>query len=117
MSHSTKPGMSFSLGTNHLHGVARFDAIRTDTLVSLVAGWGDVDTRDDVIAALDELAAVVQGIRREGELDAALEQVEDVASMDTAHIEVPIPDVRRLLAELSGVERVLSRFNPERRSA
>jgi hypothetical protein len=117
MNKSTKPGLSFSLGANHLHGVARFDQIRSDTLVSLVAGWGDTDTRDDVIAALDELASVVQGIRREGELDAALAQVEDVASMDTAHVEVPSPDVRRLLAELGEVERVLSRFNPERRTA
>jgi hypothetical protein len=44
-------------------------------------------------------------------LDAAVEQVEDVASMDTAQVEVPIPDVRRLLAELVEVERVTSRFN------
>lgn len=115
MNHSTKPGMSISLGSNQLHGVLRVDAIRADTLVSLVAGWGDDDTRDDVIAALDELAAVVQGIRREGELDAALDQVEDVASLDTAHIEVQIPDVHRLLAEATEVDRVLSRFNPERR--
>lgn len=111
MNHSSKPQQSFSLGAHHLHGVARFDAIRSDTLVELVAGWADDDTRDDVIAALDELAAVVQGIRREGELDAAIEQVEDVASMDTARVEVPIPDVRRLLAELTEVERVTSRFN------
>jgi len=111
MNNFLKPGMSFSLGSNHLHGVLRVDQIRTDTLVELVAKWADDDTRDDVIAALDELAAVVQGIRREGELDAALEQVEDVASMDTAQIEIQIPDVRRLLAELVEVERVTSRFN------
>lgn len=115
MNHSSKPPLSIALGANHLHGVLRVDQIRTDTLVSLVAGWADDDTRDDVIAALDELAAVVQGIRREGELDAALEQVEDVASMDTAQVEVPMPDMRRLLAEATEVDRVLSRFNPERR--
>jgi len=114
MNHSSKPQQSFSLGANHLHGVARFDAIRTDTLVSLVAKWGDPDTRDQVLDALDELAAVVNSARREGELDAALEEVEDVAGMDTAQVEVPIPDVRRLLAELVEVERVLSRFNPQR---
>jgi hypothetical protein len=114
MNHSSKPQQSFHLGANHLHGVLRVDQIRTDTLVELVAKWADDDTRDDVIAALDELAAVVRGVRREGELDAAVEQVEDVASMDTAHIEVPIPDVRRLLAELVEVERTLSRFNPQR---
>ena len=110
MSHSTNPPLSFEVGANHLHGVLRVDQIRTDTLTQLVAGWGDDDVRDDVIAALDELADVVRGIRREGELDAAIEQVEDVASMDTAQVEVDIPNVRRLLAELVAVERVTSRF-------
>jgi hypothetical protein len=113
MNHSSKPQQSFSLGANHLHALLRVDQIRTDTLVSLVAGWADPDTRDDVIAALDELAAVVSGVAREGELDAAVEQVEDVAGMETAQVEVQIPDVRRLLAELTAVERVTSRFNPQ----
>lgn len=110
MNHSSKPQQSFHLGANHLHGVLRVDQIRTDTLMALVAGWADPDTRDDVIAALDELAAVVTGVAREGELDAAVEQVEDAASMDTAQVEVSMPDVRRLLAELSEVAERLSRF-------
>lgn len=110
MNHSKKPGMSFSLGVNHLHGVLRVDQIRTDTLIQLVQHWADPDSRDDVIDALDALAAVVQGIAREGELDAALEQVEDVAGMETAQVEVSIPDARRMHAELTEVERVLSRF-------
>lgn len=110
MNHSSKPGMSFSLGSNRLHGVARFDGIRTDTLVQLVQHWADPASRDDIIDALDELAAVVSSVAREGELDAAIEQVEDVAGMDTAQIEVNAFDVRRLLAELTAVERVTSRF-------
>jgi hypothetical protein len=110
MNHSSKPQQSFHLGANHLHGVARFDQIRTDTLMQLVASWGDPDARDEIIAALDELAEIVTHARREGELDAALEQVEDSAGMETAQVEVSIPDVRRLLAELSEVDRVLSRF-------
>jgi hypothetical protein len=114
MNHSSKPGLSFHLGANHLHGVLRVDAIRNDTLMALVAGWGDPDTRDQVLDALDELAAVVQGVAREGELDAALEEVEDVASMDTAQVEVPMRDMHRLTAEAGEVDRVLSRFNPGR---
>ena len=110
MNHSSKPPLSFSLGANGLHGVLRVDQIRTDDLVQLVAGWDDEDTRDDVIAALDELAAVVGSVAREGELDAAIEQVEDVAGMDTAQVEVRMSDVRRLLAELGEVARVLFRF-------
>jgi hypothetical protein len=114
---STKPPLSVELGADHLHAVLRVDQIRTETLVQLVQHWADPESRDDVIAALDELAAVMQGPRREGELDAALEQIEDVAAMDTAQVEVSIPDTRRLHAELTAADRVLSRFNPERRTA
>jgi len=113
MNHSSKPQQSFSLGANHLYGVLRVDQIRTDTLVSLVTHWADPDARDEVIAALDELAVVVGSPRREGELDAALEHVEDTAGMETAQVEVSMPDVRRLLAELTGVVRRLNRFNPK----
>lgn len=111
MNHSTNPPLSVTLGANHLHGVLRADQLRTDTLMQLVQHWvSDEQSRDDVIDALDELAAVVASVAREGELDAAVEQVEDVAGMDTAHIEVNAFDVRRLLAELTAVERVTSRF-------
>ncbi|MEJ8671923.1 hypothetical protein WKI71_36835 [Streptomyces sp. MS1.AVA.1] len=110
MIHSNKPELSFEVGANHLHGVLRADQIRRDTLMQLVATWGDPDARDEILDALDELAAVVSGVSREGELDAALEQVEDVASMDTAHTEVGSHDMRRLLAEATEVERVTSRF-------
>lgn len=112
MNHSSKPGMSFSLGVSHLHGLGRFDQIRTDTLVQLVQHWqGDPQSREDVIDALDELAAIVSGVAREGELDAAVEQVEDVSAMDTAHVEVGMHDMRRLRDELEAVERVTSRFS------
>jgi len=114
MIHSQKPDLSFEVGANHLHAVLRVDAIRTDTLVQLVQHWADPTARDEILDALDELAAVVHGIAREGELDAAIEQVEDVASMDTAQVEVSIPDTRRLLAELTAVARRVLRFNPKR---
>lgn len=110
MNKSTKPGLSFDLGANHLHGVLRVDQIRTDTLVQLVAKWTEDDVRDEVIAALDELAEIVHSVAREGELDAAIEQIDDVAGMETAQVEVDAFDVRRLLAELGAVERVTSRF-------
>ena len=111
MNHSSKPPLSVELGANHLHAVLRVDQIRTDTLVQLVQHWGsDPESREQVIAALDELAEVVGSVAREGELDAAVAQVEDVAAMDSAQVEVGAHDVRRLLGELSVVERVTSRF-------
>lgn len=109
---STNPPLSFELRDDHLKGYLRVDQIRTDTLVSLVAGWADPDTRDDVIETLDQLAAVVQGVRGEGELDAAIEEIEGAASMDTARIEFMPKTSRRLVEELAEVARVLNRFNP-----
>ena len=110
MIHSSKPGMSFEVGANHLHGILRVDQIRTDTLVQLVQHWSNPDDRDAIITALDELSDVVHGVAREGELDAAVEQVEDVAAMDTAQVEVSMADVRRLLGELTAVARRVLRF-------
>lgn len=110
MIHSNKPDLSFEVGANHLHGVLRADKIRTDALVQLVQHWADPKARDEILEALDELADVVTRARREGELDAAIEQVEDVAGMETAQIEVDAHDMRRLLAEAAEVERVTSRF-------
>jgi hypothetical protein len=112
---STNPDLSFELRPDHLKGLLRVDQIRTDTLVQLVAGWGDPDTRDDVIARLDYLAEVVQGPRTEGELDAAVEDVEGVASMDTARIEIDATTTRRLVTEAMRVADKLGRFNPLRR--
>jgi hypothetical protein len=109
---STNPQLSFELRADWLAGHLRVDQIRTDTLVSLVAHWSDPDARDDVIARLDELAEIVQGPRREGELDAAIEAVEDAASMDTARIEIDGWTARRLFGELSQVATKLNRFNP-----
>ncbi|MBX9392214.1 hypothetical protein K4749_01035 [Streptomyces sp. TRM72054] len=118
MIRSTKPDMSFELGANHNHAVARFDQVRTDTLVQLVQHWhSDPDARDQVIAALDELADVVASPRREGALDAAVQEIEDVSGMDSAQVEVNVRDSRRLAAELAAALRVLDRFNPERRTA
>lgn len=110
MIHSNKPDLSWEIGSDHLHGVLRADQIRTETLMQLVATWGDPQARDEIIAALDELADIVTHERREGELDAAVQQVEDTAAMDTAQVEVDMRDVRRLLAENGEVERVTSRF-------
>lgn len=109
---SSHPPLSVELRSDHLAGYLRVDQIRTDTFTQLVAGWADPDTRDAVIEALDSLAAVVQGIRREGELDAAVEEIEGVASMDTARVEINARTSGRLLRELNTVARTLGRFNP-----
>lgn len=110
MNKSTNPPLSFELGPNHLHAVLRVDDIRRDTLMQLVQHWAEPKDRDAIIDALDELSEVVHSARREGELDAAIGQVEDVAAMETAQIEVDAFGVRRLLGELAVVERVTSRF-------
>lgn len=109
---STCPDLSFELRSDHLKGYLRVDRIRTDSLTQLVDKWEDPDVRDDVIAALDHLADVMKGARREGELDAAIEEIEGVASMDTARIEIDGRTAGRLWNELGGVAKKLRRFNP-----
>ncbi|MFF5589683.1 hypothetical protein [Streptomyces hygroscopicus] len=108
---SRRPGFSFSLTADWLRGLHRVDQIRHDTLVSLVTGWADDDTRDDVIAALDDLAKAMQS-PREGELDALVEAVEGAASMDYPQQEFGLADALRLRAELDAVIERLARFNP-----
>lgn len=111
---STNPDLSFETRPDWAKGYLRVDQIRTETLVSLVAGWADPDTRDDVIDALDKLADVVLSSPREGALDAAVEEIEGVASMETARIEIDGRTAKRLFGELYKVTRRLNRFNPTR---
>jgi hypothetical protein len=108
---STNPDLSFELRSDHLKGYLRVDRIRSDSLVQLVAHWSDPDARDEVIASLDYLAEVVHGPRTEGELDAAVQGVEDVAHMDTARIEIDGRTAGRLWMELAVVTKTLRRFN------
>lgn len=115
MIHSNKPQLSWEIGADHLHGVLRADEIRNQTLVQLVQHWhSDPESRDQIIAALDELADVVASPRAEGELDAALEEVEDRAGMDTAQVEVDVRDARRLLEENTEVVRVVGKGRASR---
>lgn len=109
---STNPDLSFELRSDWLVGYLRADRIRTDTLTQLVQHWDDPDARDEAIAALGHLAAVMQGPRREGELDAAIEAIENATSMDTARIEIGPHTARRLFAELAHVAAKLWRFDP-----
>ncbi|MFJ6578426.1 hypothetical protein ACIQMY_20955 [Streptomyces sp. NPDC091368] len=114
---STNPDLSFSSRADWLAGWLRADRIRLDTLVQLVAGWDDEDTRDTVLDALDALAEVVARPRSvEGALDAAVEAVEDAAGMDTAQVPIDKTHTLRLLGELNTVAEQLTRFDKRRRS-
>lgn len=116
MNESTNPQLSFSLRSDWLQGVLRADQVRYDTLVQLVAGWGDEDTRDAVIEALDHLAEVVRSPRAEGVLDAAVDNVEGVAGMETAQVEVDQFTAVRLYGELGRLVKVLCRFRIPRQN-
>ncbi|MFD5632411.1 hypothetical protein [Streptomyces sp. NPDC127072] len=117
MTESSKPQLSVTTGANALHGLLRVDGIRHDTLLTLVAAWSDPDARDDIITQLDALAEAVTS-PREGELDALVEAVEGAAGMDTAQVEVAMPDLRRLRDELDQViAATAGRFNPGRGAA
>ena len=107
MTTSTKPQLSIESARGGLLALLRVDQIRTDTLVSLTAGWADEDDRDHVVARLDDLSVVVQSPRHEGELDERLEQLEAAAGMDGAHVALSLSDALRLRGEL---DRVIARM-------
>ncbi|MEV6569986.1 hypothetical protein [Streptomyces sp. NPDC051577] len=107
---SREPGLSIRPDVTRLSGILRADQIRHDTLVVLVAGWGDDDTREDVIAQLDTLAEAVTS-PREGELDHLVEAVEAAASMDDAEVALDWARLLRLRDELNAViSSTLGRF-------
>lgn len=115
---STNPQLSFRTQADWLGGYLRADRIRLDTFVQLVAGWADPDTRDQVIAALDDLADVVQSPRTaEGALDAAAEAVEDAAGMDYAQVPIDKTTALRLSGELATLTARLVRFGPARKAS
>ncbi|MFF4369679.1 hypothetical protein [Streptomyces sp. NPDC001594] len=108
---SREPGLSIRLDTMWLAGILRVDQIRRDTLVSLVATWGDDEAREDILRQLDALAEAVTS-PREGELDHLIEAVEDAAAMDDAEVRIDLAAALRLRAELDAVIETLGRFNP-----
>ncbi|MES9804962.1 hypothetical protein [Streptomyces cinereoruber] len=116
MSESTDPQLSITMRSDWLVGYLRADQIRTDALVQLVTHWGDEDAREEIIAALDQLADVVASPRQEGALDAAVEAVEDAAAMDTARIPLDKRTALRLLGELNILARRLTRFGAKQRA-
>lgn len=108
---STQPPLSVRLDVTWLAAVLRVDQIRHDTLVSLVATWGEDEAREDIVNQLNGLAEAVRS-PREGELDQLVQLVEDAAGMDDAEVEIDLRAALRLRAELDAVIEVLGRFNP-----
>ncbi|MEU6758022.1 hypothetical protein [Streptomyces sp. NPDC046685] len=108
---SPEPQLSVRLRVDWLSAVLRADQIRHDTLVSLVAHWGNDEAREDILNQLGALAEAVTS-PREGELDHLVQAVEDAAAMDDAEVEIDLHAALRLRAELDAVIEKLGRFNP-----
>ncbi|MCX5197182.1 hypothetical protein OOK31_25345 [Streptomyces sp. NBC_00249] len=109
---SSEPQLSIRLDPAWFAGIFRADAIRRDTLVTLVAAWGDDDVREDIICQLDALAEAVQS-PREGELDHLVDAVEGAAGMDDAEIRIDLARMLRLRSELDDAIERAGRFNPK----
>lgn len=75
----------------------RTDMIRHTTLVELGRAWLEDPTA--VADVLDALAETLRGARREGEVDAAVEDVESVCHMGPAEMPVGRPDLVQLINE------------------
>lgn len=96
------PQLSASQSANGLECVLRVDQIRRDTLIQLAQAWAD-GGRADIEDALDHLAEVVQSPREEGELDAAVEAVDEAACMEYPQIHMDRSATNRLRSQLTTV--------------
>jgi len=107
----TNPDLSIRLRSDWLAGILRVDAIRRDTLIQLVQHWNsDPDSRDQVIAALDDLADAVTRQEHPDRLQDFCESVEEFAAMEHAEEELSRDCVNRLFRELGSVADTLNRF-------
>lgn len=107
---STNPQLSIYLRSDWLAGFLRADRVRFDTLVQLVAGWSDPDTRDEIIQHLDALAEVVSKPQHSADLDSAVEAVEGAAGMDIAQVPIDANTAARLTREVFDVTEKLGRI-------
>lgn len=78
----------------------RADGIQTAALVQLgrILAEGDDGARR-LVDALEYLGTVANGTAREGELEAALDDVAALGHLDTAHVDLSAGDVRQLATE------------------
>jgi hypothetical protein len=92
--------LTIGLRADRLTPYLRADQLRYDTLTTLAAAMAeDPDLRRDLIDRLDELGAVVSGRAREGETDALVGDVEDLAGMGRAEMDLVWADLRQLATE------------------
>ncbi|MFF0426882.1 hypothetical protein ACFYUJ_21020 [Streptomyces sp. NPDC004520] len=92
--------LAFRLAPGALLGRLSADILRQTTLLSLVVEWSDEETREDVIAALDNLAIVASAPIDEDELRHRVLAVECAADMDPADVTVDLDELLRLRAEI-----------------
>lgn len=106
------PELSVSPSADRLSCKLRVDQIRRDTLIQLAQAWAD-GGRTDIEEALDHLAEVLQSPRgKEGELDAAVEAVDDAACMEYPRIHLTRQQARQLRRELATVLTAWPRSRP-----
>jgi hypothetical protein len=78
----------------------RADGIQTAALIQLGRALAAGDTRArDLLDALEDLGKVADGIARDGELDAALDDVRTYARLDAAVMDLTTADVEQLSAQ------------------
>ncbi|MFF8839613.1 hypothetical protein [Streptomyces sp. NPDC015130] len=77
--------------------------LRQTTLLSLVADWADEESRENVLATLDNLAVVAADPTDEDEIHRRVLAVECAAEMDPADVSVPLDELLRLRDEMDRV--------------
>lgn len=87
----------------------RADEIRTTTLTTLATAMTeDPKLRTDLIDLLDELGAAVTGRTRDGEQDALIGDIEDLADMGRAQMQLTRVELDQLAREAAGAVNTLT---------
>jgi hypothetical protein len=90
--------LKIGLHADKLTPYLRADGIRYDTLVALAAALMD-DPDNDLINRLHELGHAVTGHPGDGEIDALIGDVEDLADMGRAQMTLTRDELRQLARE------------------
>jgi fructoselysine-6-P-deglycase FrlB-like protein len=92
--------LTIALHTDRLTPYLRADQIRTDTLTMLATAMAeDPEARRELIDHLDTLGAVLTGRAREGEVDDVIADIEAVADMGRAQVQLTRDELSQLARE------------------
>lgn len=109
--------LTIGLRADRITPYLRGDGFRTSDLVTLAQALYD-DPRNDLLEALRELGRIASANPSDGEIDDLIDDVETIAGMDRAEIDLSRAELDQLAREAAGaVDRLTPKGVPSQREA